>query len=166
MPARLSGRWLWLMLAVLVADRATKYILEQSTTEGFRRELVRNVAWLVHSKNPGIAFGLLAESESGWIAAVLIAISVAAVFWIGWLLVTGHAGGAPTQAGLALIGGGAAGNLYDRVLHGGVTDFIELHAGRFQWPAFNLADSAITIGALLVLYEFLRGGQHTARARA
>ena len=74
-----------------------------------------------------------------------------------WLLLAGHVGRTESQAGLALIAGGAAGNLLDRLLHGGVTDFLELHAGNFRWPAFNLADSAITIGAALIIFEVLAG---------
>lgn len=153
-----SSRWLWLVVGVLAADRAIKYAVEQ-TSGGFRRELVPGVAWLVHSTNPGIAFGLFAGASEKWISVLLIAAATCVVFLLTWLLATGHAGAEPAQIGLALIAGGAAGNLLDRVMHGGVTDFLELHAGRFEWPAFNLADSAITIGALLVLYEVLRGGR-------
>ena len=152
-----SGRWLWLIVAVLLADRGMKYAIERSTAEGFRRELVPGVAWLVHSTNPGIAFGLFAGSSSHWISIVLIAIAASVVFFLAWLLASGHAGGTPTQIGIALIAGGAAGNLLDRIVHNGVTDFLELHVGRLEWPAFNLADAAITIGAFFVLYEVLRG---------
>jgi len=153
-----SSRWLWLVVGVLAADRAIKYAVEQ-TSGGFRRELVPGMAWLVHSTNPGIAFGLFAGASEKWISVLPIAAATCVVFLLTWLLATGHAGAEPAQIGLALIAGGAAGNLLDRVMHGGVTDFLELHAGRFEWPAFNLADSAITIGALLVLYEVLRGGR-------
>jgi signal peptidase II len=157
MGAAQGSRWLWLMAAVFAADRATKYLVELYLPEDFRRMLVPGVAWLVHSTNPGIAFGMFAGSGSRWISIALIGTATAVVFLLGWLLVTGRAGAPPAQAGLALIGGGAAGNVFDRLVHSGVTDFLELHAGRFEWPAFNLADSAITIGALLVLYELLRG---------
>ena len=75
-----------------------------------------------------------------------------------WMLVTGRAGGALAQCGLALILGGAAGNALDRVIHGGVTDFLEVRLWKYIWPAFNVADSAITIGAILVLFELLFGG--------
>ena len=75
-----------------------------------------------------------------------------------WLLLTGRAGGALAQSGLALILGGAAGNALDRVIHGGVTDFLEVRLGTYVWPAFNVADSAISIGAALVLIELLFGG--------
>jgi signal peptidase II len=165
MSAR-SSRWLWLMAAVLVADRATKFVIERYTPDDFRRVLVPGVAWLVHSTNPGIAFGLFAASGSHWTSVVLIASAIAVVAALGWALATGRAGATAEQAGLALIGGGAAGNVLDRLIHGGVTDFLELHAGRFEWPAFNLADSAITIGAVLVLYELLRGQGHGAGPEA
>jgi len=72
--------------------------------------------------------------------------------------VSGRAGGALVQCGLALILGGAAGNALDRVMHGAVTDFLEVRLWKYIWPAFNVADSAITIGAALVLFELLFGG--------
>ena len=85
-----------------------------------------------------------------------------------WMIVTGRAGGALAQCGLALILGGAAGNALDRVMHGGVTDFLEVRLWTYIWPAFNVADSAITIGAILVLFELFFGGslrQGTAHGR-
>jgi len=154
-----GARWLWLALAVLIADRATKYAIEQYTSPFFRRELVPHFAALVHSVNTGIAFGMLGESSARWVSIVLMGLATAIVILlVGWLL-TDRAGTALNQAGLALIAGGAAGNLLDRLLHGGVTDFLELRAGNFIWPAFNLADSAITVGAFFILIELLRGEQ-------
>jgi signal peptidase II len=159
------GRWLWLTLAIIAADRAVKYAVERYTSEGFRRDLVPNIVILVHNVNSGIAFGLLSESTSGWISTLLIGSSAAVIVLLVWLLLAGRAGDTWCQAGLALIAGGAAGNLLDRLLHGGVTDFLELHAGSFAWPAFNLADSAITMGAFLVILDLLHGGQHASRER-
>jgi len=160
-----GARWLWLTLAVVVGDRALKYAIERKTSEGFRRELIPNFATLVHSVNSGIAFGILSETASKWISIALILSAAAIVILLCWVLAAGHAGGATSQAGFALIAGGAAGNLIDRLLHGGVTDFLELHAGKFFWPAFNLADSAITVGAVLVAFELLRGQPRASRAR-
>lgn len=157
------GRWLGVIVAVVAADRALKYAIERYTSEGFRRELVPNVISLVHSVNPGMAFGLLSQSASKAVSLLLIASSMAVVLLLAWMLLVGRVGDFRSQAGLALIAGGAAGNLLDRLLHGGVTDFLELRAGSFVWPAFNLADSAITIGALLVVLELLRAGQHPSR---
>ena len=165
MAAARSVRWLWLTLAVLAADRATKYAIERLTDEGFRRPLVPNFADLVHSVNAGIAFGLLSESVSKWISLLLVLSSVVVISLLAWLLFAGHAGPLESQVGIALIAGGAAGNLLDRLLHGGVTDFLELRAGNFRWPAFNLADSAITVGAALIVFELLSGERHASRAR-
>jgi len=158
-------RWLWLTLAVIVGDRALKYAIERETSEGFRHELIPNFATLVHSVNSGIAFGMLSESASKWISIALIVSAAAIVILLCWLLAVGRVGGVTSQAGFALIAGGAAGNLIDRLLHGGVTDFLELHAGKFFWPAFNLADSAITVGAVLVALEFMRGAPRPSGAR-
>jgi signal peptidase II len=159
------GHWLWLTLAIVAADRAAKYAVERYTSEGFRRELVPHTVVLVHNVNFGIAFGLLSESASRWISMLLIGSSATVIVLLVWLLIAGRAGDTWCQAGLALIAGGAVGNLLDRLLHGGVTDFLELHAGSFVWPAFNLADTAITMGAFLVILDLLHGGQHATRER-
>ena len=163
-PSR-SARWLWLTVAVILADRLLKLLIERDTREGFRHDLIPGFATLVHSVNAGIAFGMFSDSASRWISVLLIVSSTAVLALLIWLLVAGRAGGTASQAGFALIAGGAAGNLLDRLLHGGVTDFLELHAGSFVWPAFNLADSAITIGACLVLLELLRGQPQARGAR-
>ena len=157
MRAAPSARWLWLALAILAADRATKYAVESLTTEGFHRVLVPGFAALVHSRNTGMAFGLLGESHARWVSLILLLISSAVVLLVAWLLFAGRVEKALTGAGLALLAGGATGNLLDRLLHGAVTDFVELHAGNLYWPAFNLADSAITIGAALLMMELFRG---------
>jgi signal peptidase II len=82
-----------------------------------------------------------------------------------WMIVTGRAGGALAQCGLALILGGAAGNALDRVINGSVTDFLEVRLWKYIWPAFNVADSAITIGAILVLFELFFSGRQQAGSR-
>ncbi len=114
---------------------------------------------LVHSQNPGIAFSMFSESKSSWLAPLLVAISVAVMVLLGWMIAKERVGGALAQCGLALILGGAAGNAVDRVMHGGVTDFLEVRLWTYIWPAFNVADSAITVGAVLVLFELLFGAQ-------
>jgi len=161
-----SVRWLWLTLAIVTADRASKFAIERLTTEGFRRPLVPNFADLVHNVNPGIAFGLFSETASKWISFLLVLSSAAVIVLLIWLLVAGYAGRVESQIGIALMAGGAAGNLLDRLMHGGVTDFLELHVGTFRWPAFNLADSAITVGAALIIFELLSGERHASRARS
>jgi signal peptidase II len=154
-----GARWLWVSLAVLAADRSTKFAIER-TSPFFRHSVVSDIIVLVHSQNPGIAFSMFSESKSSWLAPLLVAVSVAVMAMLGWMIVKERLGGALAQCGLALILGGAAGNAVDRVIHGGVTDFLEVRLWTYIWPAFNLADSAITVGAVLVLYELLFGAQH------
>jgi signal peptidase II len=166
MASSASARWFWLSLAILAADRATKAVVEAYTPENYRRVLIRGLVTLVHNHNPGIAFGLLADIASKWLTASLVAGSLAVIVLLCWLLATERAGGRRSQAGLALILGGAAGNLLDRLLRGGVTDFFEVRLGSYHWPAFNVADSAITIGAVLVLLELLFARRHPAEKKA
>jgi signal peptidase II len=155
MSARAGARWLWLSLAALIVDRATKFAIERYTSPFFRLPIVSDIVVLVHTKNPGIAFSLFSDSNSRWLTPLLLLSSTAVMAVLAWMLVTGRAGGHLGQAGIALILGGAAGNALDRVLHGGVTDFIEVRLGTYRWPAFNIADSVISIGAALVLFELL-----------
>jgi signal peptidase II len=152
-----GARWLWVSLGVLAADRATKFAIERYTSPFFRHSVVSDIVVLVHSRNPGIAFGVFSTSHSSWLAPLLVVSSVAVMLLLTWMIVAGRAGGALAECGLALILGGAAGNALDRMMHGGVTDFLEVRLWTYIWPAFNVADSAITIGAILVLCELLSG---------
>jgi signal peptidase II len=147
--------WVILSLSVLAADRLTKTLVERFTISGWRRAVIPGFFDLVHTRNPGIAFGLLADSRLPWMRMALIALSVIAASAMAWLLLAGRAGGQRSRVGIALILGGAAGNLLDRLLDGGVVDFILLYYRGFEWPAFNVADSAIVVGAALVLLELL-----------
>ncbi len=116
--------------------------------------------WLqiIHTENPGAAFGMLAEGNPFVRSAVLIGISALVLIFVASALL-GRSGSfsAPlARFGLALILGGAIGNLYDRVTRGTVTDFIEVFHGSWSFPAFNVADSAITVGAIFLLLDLLR----------
>jgi signal peptidase II len=155
-------RWLWLTLGVVLLDRATKAWFETQTFEGWRQEIVHNFIYLVHSKNPGIAFGVLADSSSPWTRILLIGGSIVVIGVLAWLFAVGHSGGTLTMAGLALLLGGAAGNVTDRIFHGAVTDFFEVRFGDYHYPAFNVADAAIAIGAALIILDVLFGAKHHA----
>jgi len=152
-PSRL--RWLVLTLLIVAADRTTKALIESQTTEGWHYELVRNFIYLVHSKNPGIAFSIFANSHSHFLLFGLIILSLVFICVLAWLLLTSKSVTWRSLAGLSLLLGGAAGNLADRVIHGAVTDFFEVWFGSYRYPAFNVADSAITVGAILVLLDVL-----------
>jgi signal peptidase II len=155
-------RWLWLTLGVVLADRATKAWFESQTPEGWRRELIHYFVYLVHSRNPGIAFGVFSDAASPWLRIALIGGSVLVIGALAWLFVAGHSGGSSTAAGLALLLGGATGNLTDRIVHGAVTDFFEVWFGSYHYPAFNVADSAIAIGAAFIILDVIFGRRHSA----
>ena len=160
--------WLFAFLAVvvLVADQLSKHAVEAWTAAGTSRTLIPGLLNFVHSTNPGVAFGLLADSNSTWRTPLLIFFDVAVIGLIAWLLATNRAGGLLGQIGMTLILGGAAGNVLDRILHRSVTDFIDFHVGGYHWYTFNLADSAIVIGAALVILELLHDWQHPRREQA
>ncbi|HMD38455.1 MAG TPA: signal peptidase II [Candidatus Acidoferrum sp.] len=162
LPSRL--RWLWLTLTMVVFDRATKAWFETQTSEGWRHEVVRHFIYLVHSRNPGIAFSIFADSHSPWMRVLLVGGSLLVICALAWLLVAGQ-GGPMACAGLALLLGGATGNATDRILHGAVTDFFEVWLGTYRWPAFNVADSAITIGAILVILDVLYASRKPAELK-
>lgn len=156
-------RWLWLSLVVVLLDRATKAVIETQTVEGWRLELVPNFIYLVHSRNPGIAFGAFADSVSLESRVFLIMSSLVVMVFIAWMLLAGKSNTFVGAAGLALLLGGAAGNVTDRILRGAVTDFFEMWFGTYHYPAFNVADSAITIGAALILLDALFARKHEPR---
>jgi signal peptidase II len=158
-PGRI--RWLWLTLIVVLLDRATKAWIESRPLTYFPHVVIPNWFSIILSRNPGIAFSFFSNSSSIWTRVILIVGSVLIIGLIAWLLVAGRDASAINAAGLALLLGGAAGNLTDRIVHGAVTDFLEVWV-RFMpfslfnpWPTFNLADAGVTIGALLLLYDVI-----------
>ena len=153
MTARL--RYLWMTLGVVLLDRATKAYFEAATPLGWRHELIPNFIYLVHSRNSGIAFGVFSQTAGTGTRIALIAGSLVVIAALCWLLVTSRQASLLSSAGLALLLGGATGNVTDRILRGAVTDFFEVLFGSYAYPAFNVADSAITIGAILLLCDLL-----------
>jgi signal peptidase II len=156
----------FLSLGALAADQASKYAVEKYTTSDFSLTLIPGLLDLIHTSNPGVAFGLFADSQKPWMAPLLILFSAGVILLLGWLLASGRAGGRLGQFGLALILGGAAGNVLDRLVRHSVTDFIDFHLGRYHWYTFNIADSAIVMGAGLVVLELLRDWRHPTQERA
>ncbi len=156
--------WFALALAVLVADRATKWLVLQAFDPGERLE-VTGFFNLVLVFNKGAAFSFLAGA-GGWQTWFFAAVALAATVVISVLLVR-QPGKRLFCTGLALILGGALGNLWDRLTLGGVVDFLDFHAAGWHWPAFNVADCGITVGAaILILESFLqpRAEGHEGRA--
>ena len=146
-----------LAAGVVVLDRITKGIIKSNVGLWERPlEVIPGFLKIVHTENPGIAFGLLADSAGPWRSILLIGFSILVLAGIAIVLILGDRGVAHSvlmRTGLASVLGGAFRNLYDRVVHGTVTDFIEVHAGSHYFPAFNVADSAISVGAALLLLD-------------
>lgn len=167
--AVLARNWGYLVAAsVLLLDRLTKYFIESRVSGWDNYTVIPGFFSIIRTENRGAAFSLLSGADPRWSAWFLAGLSLAAVVLITALLWRPAEGSLANsrrmRLSLALILGGAAGNLYDRLAHGAVTDFLELYVGEFHWPTFNLADSAITIGVALALLDMLRarrGGQRT-----
>jgi signal peptidase II len=150
--------WLWLSLAVLLMDQVTKFLASRFLDLYERVEVLPVLDFtLLH--NTGAAFSILADA-SGWQRGFFITlgviVSVALVVWL-WRLPRGER---LLPVSLSLIVGGAIGNVIDRIVHGHVIDFIHVHWGEAYFPAFNIADSAITVGAALLLLDAFREQRH------
>jgi signal peptidase II len=162
-PAVSAGKGLLVSLALgaLVVDQLSKYFVEHHTENGSIRVIIPGLLNLMHTSNPGVAFGIFADSANHWRAPLLIGFSIAVIGLLAWLLATGRAGARLGECGIALILGGAVGNVFDRLVRRSVTDFIDFHIGSYyHWYTFNLADTAIVIGAYLVILELFRDRAH------
>jgi len=144
--------WSLLSLGIVVADQVTKMMVIDSLAY-LQRIPILPILDLVHLHNTGAAFSFLADA-SGWqnwlFTGVAIVVS-AVIFW--WLVKLPESGRRVLSLGLALVLGGAIGNLIDRVLYGYVVDFILFYYHEWSYPAFNIADSAITCGVALILFD-------------
>ena len=144
---------LWLTAAVVVGDQITKAWIVMAYPLGIEIEIVPGLFRLVHARNRGIAFGILGASGPVVQLALLIVVAGIVAF-VAWQLARAGGDGF-AGVGLALVLGGAIGNIIDRVLRGEVVDFLDFYlviGGReHHWPAFNVADSAISIGACCVI---------------
>lgn len=144
---------------VVLFDQMSKWLVAQKIALHDGVDVVPGFFRLTHVQNQGAAFGLFSDSTSEWKVAMLILFSVAALAVVSALLwKNGNAMNA-TAVALSLVFGGALGNLWDRVSSGRVIDFLDIYYGSHHWPAFNVADSAIVIGALLLLSEIFMAPQ-------
>lgn len=145
---------------IFVLDRVTKVWIENHVSAFDLYEVIPGFFNIVHTKNRGAAFGMFSDSDSAVRTFLLVGVSVAVLIYVSVLLFRsggfGSMGSRLTLIGLSLILGGALGNIYDRLAHGMVTDFLEFYHGEFRFAAFNVADSAITTGAALLLLDLWR----------
>jgi signal peptidase II len=139
---------------VVVLDRMTKSLIKTRVSAYDTVTVIAGWFNIVHTENPGIAFGMLSTATGAWRDILLIGFSAAVLIAISVMLLRpGNQRDFILRTALAFILGGAFGNLYDRIVNGTVTDFVEVHAGSHYFPAFNVADSAITVGACLLLLD-------------
>ena len=155
----------WLAGVILVLDQLTKAMALRRLAPGVPAPVLEGLFSLTLVMNPGLAFGMLSGAPDGWrwIAGVLSLVALAILSVIAARLLP--TGGAWTALSLGLVFGGAAGNLIDRVRFGAVVDFLDFYWRGYHWPAFNVADSAITVGvALLALRMMLTPAPPSDRA--
>jgi signal peptidase II len=158
-----SARAVYLLIALIVVllDRWTKHVVAQRIALYSHIQIIPGFFRLTHTENTGAAFSLFADSTAPWKTAMLIAFSVVALLVVAVLLWKNNHAHIATGIGLSLIMGGAVGNLWDRLASGRVVDFLLFYIRRYQWPVFNLADSAIVVGAGLLVVEILFAKSHT-----
>ncbi len=155
-------RWLHFVIAlgVFVLDQVTKTIVSSTIPLHDIVPVIPGLFRLTHVRNRGAAFGIGADSASPMKLELLIALSVLSLAVVLTVLWRQNAATRRTSAALALILGGAFGNLFDRLVHGSVVDFLNFYYQSYQWPSFNIADSAIVIGAGLLVIDMLRTPAH------
>ena len=142
-------------LAVIVLDQATKVAVISSLRLYGSITVIPGFFNLVHVRNRGIAFGLLSQLGATWGTVLVSATTAAAIILLILWLSRLRAGDGRTAFALSLIIGGAVGNLIDRIRLGEVVDFLDFYVGSFHWPAFNVADSAVTLGTFWIVLSML-----------
>ena len=152
-----------IIFVVVMLDRVSKLYIRSSYAEWDVTVVIPQIFNIVHAENPGAAFSMLAGAPPIVRAVLLIGVSLVVMTIVGvmlWRLPKNS--GALLSTSLALVFGGAFGNLWDRVFRGSVTDFLQVFIGSYEFPAFNVADSAITIGAAVLVIDLLRTRKTTA----
>jgi len=142
-------------MAVFLLDQATKWAIVAAIPLHDSIQIIPRFFRLTRVENPGAAFGIFSENPSEWTASLLILFSLAALAVVSRLLWRNSHTLTALGIALALILGGALGNLWDRLVDGHVVDYLDFYLGNYHWPAFNVADSAIVVGALILVLEIL-----------
>ncbi len=153
-PRRGVGSWLMLAVLIILLDQLTKALIVRSFAFAERKAVIAGFFDLTLLYNKGAAFSFLA-SAAGWQRWFFITLGLAAAVFMIYLLIK-HSGQTLFSLALALILGGAVGNVIDRIFRGQVVDFLLVYYDKFYWPAFNVADSAICVGAGLLILDELR----------
>ncbi|HMB31356.1 MAG TPA: signal peptidase II [Desulfohalobiaceae bacterium] len=154
-----------LAFLVLVLDQVSKFLIQMNIPLWGKVSIIPDFFNLVHVLNRGAAFGFLNNSGSQWQILFFVGMSIIAVAFIIYLLLTTSRNNAFLSYGLAAVLGGALGNLVDRLRIGMVVDFLDLYVNQWHWPAFNLADAAITCGALSLIVSFYTQDKYASDSR-
>jgi signal peptidase II len=145
-----------LAAGIFALDRLTKFLIETRVSVFDTHTVIPGFFDIVHARNRGAAFSMFADMNSPLRPILLIGVAVAALILVAVMLWNESRLDRPTALGLSLILGGAMGNVFDRIVSGAVTDFLDFYIGDLHWPAFNVADSAIVIGSGLLLLSLIR----------
>ncbi len=161
---RAKWRYLLLSLAVLVLDQWTKWMVEAHLSDHASIEVIPGLLNFTHVRNTGVAFGMFASRGNVYGTLILTLLGIAALVFVGYYFRIVPRHDRMLLLALALVMGGAVGNLLDRILRGAVTDFVDFYYGTYHWHTFNVADTAISVGiGLMILGTFRR---HPADATA
>ncbi len=149
-------------IAVIVLDQITKAVITEKLFMYGSHKVIDGFFSLVYVMNPGAAFGFLAGAPEIFRYLFFISITVLAILLIIYYILKSKSQDVLIVISLSLIFGGAVGNLIDRIRFGAVVDFLDFYIGTWHWPAFNAADSAISIGAVLMIWEMLVSRKKTS----
>ena len=145
------------VLVIVVLDQVTKIYIDTHMTLHESIPVVQGFFNITYVRNPGAAFGFLADASPTVRALFLIGVSILASGLIVYYIVKMKTEDILLTYGMSLIMGGAVGNLIDRIRLGEVIDFLDVYISTYHWPAFNVADSAVTVGAVILFYKLIRG---------
>ncbi len=158
----MSGRASALLIALIVAaDQYTKHLVVSAWQVGDTTPIIPGFFSLTYLRNRGGAFGLFAGLPEGWRVAFFVIFALATVAALIWMLRSTPRDDRVQRLALTWVIGGALGNLYDRIVHGEVVDFLDVYAGDWHWPAFNVADSFISCGVVLLLVASMMTSQES-----
>jgi signal peptidase II len=158
MTSKLKGRlpYLILVAAVVIFDRWTKALIQNRFDLNESASVIDGFFNITYVRNTGVAFGIFSSISAPAKSLLLSIFTALAAIVVVTYSVRSPAGNRLLQIALSLILGGALGNLYDRIAFGYVVDFLEFYVGAYHWPSFNIADSAITVGVVLLAFEIIR----------
>ena len=163
-PAPTRRLELWLPIAIVVLDQLSKAIVRATLPLHASREIVPDFLDFTHVQNTGAAFGILNEVHFPFKTVVIAVIATVALVGVGLYAASLAHHQLVARIGLALIIGGAAGNLLDRIVAGSVVDFVDVYWRSYHFWAFNVADSAITVGVAIMILDMLDVGTHVSKA--